>query len=110
MVGWFHGFAAKKGKSGEKPTVSARGQYGISMLTMYKLDMMNAAELLGEMRRESKDMTALISGLTEKMQGLSVPDGSSADKTLEEIRALMTGLNDQVKTVSDTLARLSEEA
>ena len=36
----------KKGKSGEKPTVSARGQYGISMLTMYKLDMMNAAELL----------------------------------------------------------------
>ena len=70
----------------------------------------NAAELLGEMRRESKDMTALISSLTEKMQGLSVPDGSSADKTLEEIRALMTGLNDQVKTVSDTLARLSEEA
>ena len=70
----------------------------------------NAAELLGEMRRESKDMTALISGLTEKMQGLSVPDGSSADKTLEEIRALMTGLNDQVKTVSDTLTRLSEEA
>ena len=70
----------------------------------------NAAELLGEMRRESKDMTALISSLTEKMQGLSVPDGSSADKTLEEIRALMTGLNDQVKTVSDTLDRLSEEA
>ena len=70
----------------------------------------NASELLGDMRRESKDMTALISGLTEKMQGLSVPDGSSADKTLEEIRALMTGLNDQVKTVSDTLTRLSEEA
>ena len=53
---------------------------------------------------------ALISGLTEKMQGLSVPDGSSADKTLEEIRSLMTGLNDQVKTVSDTLTRLSKEA
>lgn len=70
----------------------------------------NAAELLGEMRKESKDMTALISGLTEKMQGLSVPDGSSADKTLEEIRSLMTGLNDQVKTVSDTLTRLSKEA
>lgn len=70
----------------------------------------NAAELLGEMRKESKDMTALINGLTEKMQGLSVPDGSSADKTLEEIRSLMTGLNDQVKTVSDTLTRLSKEA
>ncbi|MBQ6514629.1 MAG: hypothetical protein IJI09_07885 [Clostridia bacterium] len=69
----------------------------------------NAAELLREMRQESRDMTALISGLTEKMQGLSVPDGSSADKTLEEIRTLMTGLNDQVKTVSDTLTRLSEE-
>ena len=70
----------------------------------------NAAELLREMRKESKDMTALISGLTEKMQGLSVPDGSSADKSLEEIRSLMTGLNDQVKTVSDTLTRLSKEA
>ncbi len=70
----------------------------------------NAAELLGEMRKESKDMTALISCLTEKMQGLSVPDGSSADKTLEEIRTLMIGLNDQVKTVSDTLTRLSKEA
>ena len=69
----------------------------------------NAAELLREMRQESRDMTALISGLTEKMQGLSVPDGSSADKTLEEIRTLMTGLNDQVKTVSYTLTRLSEE-
>ena len=70
----------------------------------------NAAELLREMRQESKDMAALISGLTEKMQGLSVPDGSSADKFLEEIRSLMTGLNDQVKTVSDTLTRLSKEA
>ena len=70
----------------------------------------NAAELLREMRQESKDMAALISGLTEKMQGLSVPDGSSADKSLEEIRSLMTGLNDQVKTVSDTLTRLSKEA
>lgn len=70
----------------------------------------NAAELLGEMRKESKDMTALISCLTEKMKGLSVPDGSSADKTLEEIRTLMIGLNDQVKIVSDTLTRLSKEA
>ena len=70
----------------------------------------NAAELLREMRQESKDMAAMINGLTEKMEGLSVPDASSADKTLEEIRSLMTGLNDQVKTVSDTLTRLSEEA
>lgn len=70
----------------------------------------NAAELLREMRQESKDMSALISGLTEKIQGLSLPDGSSADKSLEEIRTLMTGLNDRVKTVSDTLTRLSEEA
>ena len=70
----------------------------------------NAAELLKEMRQESKDMSALLSGLTEKMQGLSAPDASSADKTLEDIRTLMTGLNDRVQTVSDTLARLSEEA
>jgi type IV secretory pathway VirB4 component len=70
----------------------------------------NASELLREMRQESRDMTSLLNGLTEKMQGLSVPDGSSADKSLEEIRSLMTGLNDQVKTVSDTLTRLSKEA
>ena len=69
----------------------------------------NAAERLREMRQDSRDMTALISGLTGKMQGLSVPDGSAAAKTLEELRSLMTGLNDQVKTVSDTLTRLSEE-
>ena len=36
----------KKGLLGEKPTVSARAQYGVSMLTTYKLDMMNAKELL----------------------------------------------------------------
>ena len=36
----------KRGQMGEKPTVSARAQYGVSMLTNYKLDMMNAKELL----------------------------------------------------------------
>ena len=36
----------KRGRAGEKPTVSARAQYGVSMLTTYKLDMMNAKELL----------------------------------------------------------------
>ena len=70
----------------------------------------NASELLREMRQESRDMSALLGGLTEKMQGLSAPGETSADKTLEEIRTLMTGLNDRVQTVSDTLTRLSEEA
>lgn len=35
----------KKGKRGEKPAVSLRAQYGISMLTDYKFDLMNAEEL-----------------------------------------------------------------
>ncbi len=70
----------------------------------------NASELLREMRQESRDMTTLLNGLTEKMQGLSAPSETPADKTLEEIRGLMTTLNDQVKTVSETLTRLSEEA
>ena len=70
----------------------------------------NAAELLRDMRQESKDMSALLSGLTEKMQGLSAPDDSAAEKNLEEIRSLMSTLNDRVQTVSDTLTRLSEEA
>ena len=70
----------------------------------------NASELLREMRQESRDMSTLLSGLTEKMEGLSAPDDDETGKTLEEIRSLMTDLNGQVKTVSDTLARLSEEA
>ncbi|MGM9747206.1 MAG: SusC/RagA family TonB-linked outer membrane protein [Candidatus Cryptobacteroides sp.] len=35
----------KKGKKGEKATVSLRAQYGISMLTNYNLDMMNSEQL-----------------------------------------------------------------
>ena len=70
----------------------------------------NASELLREMRNESKDMSTLLSGLTEKIQGLPAPEASSADNTLEEIRTLMAALNDRVSTVSDTLTRLSEEA
>ena len=70
----------------------------------------NAASLLGDMQRENKAMSALLAGLTEKMQALASPDDAAAGKTLEEIRGLMAGLNDQVKTVSDTLTRLSEEA
>ena len=70
----------------------------------------NAAELLREMRQESKDMSALISGLTEKMQGLSAPADAPADKALEDIRSLMASLDGHVKTVSETLTRLSEEA
>ena len=69
----------------------------------------NAAQLLGDMRQESRDMAALISGLTGKIQSLSGGGDESAEKSLSEIRVLLSGLNDQVKTVSDTLARLSEE-
>ena len=69
----------------------------------------NASSLLREMRQESSNMTSLLNSLTEKIQELSIPDGSSADKSLEEIRSLMTSLNDQVRTVSDTLTRISEE-
>ena len=37
--------STKKGKQGEKPSVSFRGQYGISMLTNYNMDMMNSEQL-----------------------------------------------------------------
>ena len=50
-----------------------------------------------------------MSGLTEKIQGLSTSDDSAAEKNLEEIRSMMSTLNDRVQTVSDTLTRLSEE-
>lgn len=69
-----------------------------------------AAELLNDMRQESKDMASLISGLSEKIQGLSVDESVPAGNGLDEIRNLMSSLNDQVKTVSETLTRLSEEA
>jgi TonB-linked SusC/RagA family outer membrane protein len=38
--------STKKGRRGEKPSVSLRAQYGVSMLTNYKLDMMNSKELI----------------------------------------------------------------
>lgn len=69
-----------------------------------------AAELLNDMRQESKDMASLISGLSEKIQGLSVDESAPVSNGLDEIRTLMSSLNDQVKTVSETLTRLSEEA
>ena len=69
-----------------------------------------AAELLNDMRQESKDMASLISGLSEKIQGLSVDESAPVINGLDEIRTLMSSLNDQVKTVSETLTRLSEEA
>ena len=68
-----------------------------------------AGELLNEMSRENKDMAKLISGLTDRIQSLSADTGDSSEKTLEEIRELMGTLNDEVKTVSETLTRLSEE-
>ena len=69
-----------------------------------------ASELLEQMRQESKDMASLISGLTDKMQALSTKEEDPADKTLGEIRDLMSTLNENVKTVSKTLSKLSEEA
>ena len=69
-----------------------------------------AAELLNDMRQESRDMAALIDSLSQKVQNISdKPDNADEQATLSEIRDLMNQLNDQVKTVSDTLTSLSEE-
>lgn len=38
--------STKKGKQGEKPSISIRGQYGVSMLTNYNMDMMNSEQLI----------------------------------------------------------------
>ena len=71
-----------------------------------------AADLLNDMRQESKDMASLISGLTDKVKKLPETQSSDAaqDDTLGAIRALLSDLNEKVKTVSETLSRLSEEA
>ena len=70
-----------------------------------------SSDLLNDMRKESKDMASLISGLTEKMKTL--PDvkssSESSEKTLGEIRAILADLGSNVKTVSETLGRMSEE-
>ena len=68
-----------------------------------------ASELLRDMRKESGDMASLISGLSDKIQGLTGTDDAPVTRALDEIRTLMSGLNDHVKTVSETLTRLSEE-
>ena len=64
------------------------------------------------MRQESKDMASLISGLTDKVKKLPETQScdASQDDTLGDIRTLLSDLNEKVKTVSETLARLSEEA
>ena len=68
-----------------------------------------AVELLGSMDRENRNMAGLLSSLSEKVQALSGSGEGSAARSLEEIRSLMSSLNDHVKTVSETLTRLSEE-
>jgi chromosome segregation ATPase len=69
-----------------------------------------AAELLNDMRQESRDMAALIASLGEKVQNIPDPsDSADYNNELREIRDLMARLNDQVKNVSDTLTSLSEE-
>lgn len=68
-----------------------------------------AAELLNEMQQENRAMADLLSSLTEKIQALS-DRGDPSEHTLEEIRDTMASLNDQVKTVSETLTSLSKEA
>ena len=70
-----------------------------------------SADLLNDMRKESKDMASLISGLTEKMKALpeAANTGDTSGKTLEEIRGILSDLGTNVKTVSETLARMSEE-
>lgn len=71
-----------------------------------------SSDLLNDMRKESKDMASLISGLTDKMKALPDISGSNdpSDNTLMEIRTILSDLGANVKTVSETLARMSEEA
>ena len=69
-----------------------------------------AADLLNDMRKESKDMASLISGLTDKMKTLPAGGDEPADDKLSEISSLLSGLNENVKSVSETLTRLSKEA
>ena len=88
-------------------------QYMSSLNTVQERDEnfeKRAATLLDEMQQESKDMAALLSGLTEKIQNLSDRDDDPVNNELKEIRTLMSDLNNQVKTVSETLTRLAEEA
>ena len=71
-----------------------------------------SSDLLNDMRKESKDMASLISGLTDKMKALPEISGSndSSDSTLMEIRTILSDLGANVKNVSETLTRMSEEA
>ena len=55
-------------------------------------------------------MASLIASLGDKVQSISDNSGSADEQdNLREIRDLMSQLNEQVKTVSDTLTSLSEE-
>ena len=72
----------------------------------------NTSGLLEDMRRESRDMAALINSLSDRIR--EIPEAEAQEKSsdedrLLEIRDLMSQLNDRVSTVSETLNRMSEE-
>ena len=71
-----------------------------------------ASELLNDMRKESREMASLISSVTEKLKTLPEigKEEGSSEQTLEEIRSLLSSLNGNVSSVSETLTRLSKEA
>ena len=66
-----------------------------------------AAELMNQMQRQNQEMTGVIGALQKTVAEMDQGEGNT--QSLEEIKALMGTLNEQVKTVSDTLTALAEE-
>lgn len=68
------------------------------------------ADLLNRMQQENRDLASLISSLGEKVSQMTDDEGTQAEKSLSEIRTVMTDMNSSVKAISETLSALAEEA
>ncbi len=68
------------------------------------------ADLLNRMQQENRDLASLISSLGEKVSQMTDDEGTPAEKSLSEIRTVMTDMNSSVKAISETLSALAEEA
>ncbi len=69
-----------------------------------------AAELLSDLVKQNQSLSLLMDKLSRRVESMSSPgEKEKTDLALSEIQKLTGSLNDSVRSISDTLAALSEE-
>ena len=68
-----------------------------------------AADLMNKMQEQTKELSALLTDLSAKVRTLTDYSGTPAEKALGDIQSVMSDMNQNVRSISDTLAALSKE-